>query len=37
MPETIAVEYINEKEFDTLSTSDGVFVCDFTATWCGPL
>ena len=36
MAETIAVEYIQEKEFDTLSTSDGVFVCDFTATWCGP-
>ena len=36
MPETIAVEYIQEKEFDTLSTSNGVFVCDFTATWCGP-
>ncbi|MGB3757347.1 MAG: thioredoxin [Rivularia sp. (in: cyanobacteria)] len=36
MPDTIAVEYIQEKEFDTLSTSDGVFVCDFTATWCGP-
>ena len=36
MPETITVEYIHEKEFDTLSTSDGVFVCDFTATWCDP-
>ncbi len=36
MPETIAVEYIHEQEFDTLSTSKGVFVCDFTATWCGP-
>ena len=36
MQETITVEYIQEKEFDTLSTSDGVFVCDFTATWCGP-
>ncbi|MGB3652545.1 MAG: thioredoxin [Rivularia sp. (in: cyanobacteria)] len=36
MPETTAVEYIHEKEFDTLSTSNGVFVCDFTATWCGP-
>ena len=36
MPETITVEYIQEQEFDTLSTSNGVFVCDFTATWCGP-
>ncbi|MEM6404337.1 MAG: thioredoxin [Cyanobacteria bacterium P01_D01_bin.116] len=36
MQETITVEYIQEKEFDTLSTSDGVFLCDFTATWCGP-
>ncbi len=36
MQKTTAVEYIQEKEFDTLSTSDGVFVCDFTATWCGP-
>lgn len=36
MQETIVVEYIQEKEFDTLSTSEGVFVCDFTATWCGP-
>ena len=36
MPETITVEYIHEQEFDTLSTSNGVFVCDFTATWCGP-
>ncbi|MEM7554644.1 MAG: thioredoxin [Cyanobacteria bacterium P01_A01_bin.84] len=30
------VEYIKEEDFDTLSTSDGVFVFDFTATWCGP-
>ncbi|KST69373.1 thioredoxin [Mastigocoleus testarum] len=30
------VEYIKETEFDTLSSSDGVFVFDFTATWCGP-
>ncbi|MBV6622330.1 MAG: thioredoxin [Rivularia sp. (in: Bacteria)] len=36
MQETITVEYIQEQEFDTLSTSDGVFVFDFTATWCGP-
>lgn len=36
MQETITVEYIQEKEFDTLSTSNGVFVFDFTATWCGP-
>ena len=36
MPETTSVEYIQEKEFDTLSTSNGVFVFDFTATWCGP-
>lgn len=30
------VEYIKETDFDTLSSSDGVFVFDFTATWCGP-
>ncbi|MEO1374628.1 MAG: thioredoxin [Cyanobacteria bacterium J06635_10] len=30
------VEYIQEEEFDTLSTSNGVFVFDFTASWCGP-
>ena len=30
------VEYIKETDFDTLSTSNGVFVFDFTATWCGP-
>ena len=30
------VEYIQEQDFDTLSTSDGVFVFDFTASWCGP-
>ncbi|MEM7726602.1 MAG: thioredoxin [Cyanobacteria bacterium P01_A01_bin.45] len=31
-----AVEYIQEPDFDTLSTSNGIFVFDFTATWCGP-
>ena len=36
MPKTTAVEYIQEKEFDTFSTSNGIFVFDFTATWCGP-
>ncbi|MEO1429441.1 MAG: thioredoxin [Cyanobacteria bacterium J06633_8] len=36
MQETITVEYIQEQEFDALSTSNGVFVFDFTATWCGP-
>lgn len=30
------VEYIQEQEFDSLLTSDGLFVFDFTATWCGP-
>lgn len=30
------VEYIKEIDFDTLSTSNGIFVFDFTATWCGP-
>ncbi len=30
------IEYIQEKDFDRLSTSKGVFVFDFTATWCGP-
>ncbi len=36
MQDTVAVEYIQESDFDALSASDGVFVCDFTATWCGP-
>ncbi|MGD1912445.1 MAG: thioredoxin [Rivularia sp. (in: cyanobacteria)] len=30
------VEYIQEQDFDKLSTSNGVFVFDFTASWCGP-
>ena len=30
------VEYVQEQEFDSLSTSDGLVVFDFTATWCGP-
>ena len=30
------IEYIQEADFDRLSSSDGVFVFDFTATWCGP-
>ncbi len=32
----ITVEYIKEADFDTLSSSNGIFVFDFTATWCGP-
>ena len=34
--QTTTVEYINEADFDQLSNSKGVFVFDFTATWCGP-
>lgn len=30
------VEYITEQEFDSLLTSNGLVVFDFTATWCGP-
>ncbi|MGD1698904.1 thioredoxin [Dapis sp. BLCC M229] len=28
--------YINDSEFDTLLTSETVFVVDCTASWCGP-
>ena len=28
--------YINDNEFDTLLTSETVFVVDCTASWCGP-
>lgn len=30
------VEYIQEQEFDSLLTTEGLFVFDFTATWCEP-
>lgn len=30
------VEYIQEQEFDSFLTSNGLVVIDFTATWCGP-
>lgn len=33
---TNSIEYIQEEDFDKLSTSNGVFVFDFTASWCGP-
>ena len=33
---TPTVEYIQEADFDRLSSSNGVFVFDFTASWCGP-
>lgn len=30
------IEYIQEQEFDSFLTSNGLVVIDFTATWCGP-
>lgn len=34
--EASTIEYIQEEDFHRLLASKGVFVFDFTATWCGP-